>query len=160
MLCRPGNGYLADIDSPLNFLGKWYEIARYDHRFERGMDNVTAEYSLREDGKIKVVNTGWKGIRKQVALGKAKQPDPKANPGHLKVSFFLFFYSDYDILLLDEDYGFSLIGSKSSDYLWILSRKPVLQEKVLAKIFAEAERLGYDTSKLIMVDQSHNIDVA
>lgn len=82
------------------YLGKWYEIARYDHSFERGVDNATAEYTLKEDGKIKVVNSGWKDGKVKVAEGKAKCPDPTGNPAHLKVAFFLFFYADYNILYL------------------------------------------------------------
>ena len=73
------------------YLGTWYEIARFDHSFERGMDNVTAEYNLREDGKVDVLNSGWKDGKFRMAEGKAKQPDPLSDPAHLKVSFFMFF---------------------------------------------------------------------
>ena len=76
------------------YLGTWYEIARFDHSFERGMSNVMAEYLLRDDGKIDVLNSGWKAGNYKVAEGKAKQPDPVKNPARLKVSFFLFFYSE------------------------------------------------------------------
>lgn len=140
------------------YLGKWYEIARFDHNFERGMTNVTAEYSMRDDGKVKVLNSGWKDGKKKVAEGKARQPDPLKDPSFLEVSFFLNFYSDYNILLLDQDYRYALVGSRSSKYLWILSRTPFLTDEVRDTILAEAVRLGYDTSKLIWVDQSANLD--
>ncbi len=140
-----------------NYLGEWYEIARFDHVFERGMTGVIAEYSMRPDGKVKVLNSGWKDGKKKVAEGKAIQPDPLKDPSWLKVSFFLFFYSDYNILLLDEDYQYVLVGSKSPKYLWILARRPSIPDQVKDVILTEAERLGYDISKLIWVDQSVNI---
>ncbi len=139
------------------YLGTWYEIARFDHSFERGMDNVMAEYLLREDGKIDVLNSGWKDGKYRTAEGKAKQPDPLTDPAHLMVSFFLFFYSDYDILMLDDDYQVSLVGSKSPKYLWILARTPEVSDKVLDKILEEASGRGYDIDNLIWVDQSANI---
>ena len=138
------------------YLGTWYEIARFDHSFERGMDNVTAEYILRDDGKVDVLNSGWKNGRFKTAEGKAKQPDPVTNPAHLMVSFFLFFYSDYNVMMLDKNYQVALVGSESPDYLWILSRKPVQPDAVLDHIVEEAESRGYDTSKLIWVDQTMN----
>ena len=138
------------------YLGTWYELARFDHSFERGMDNVTAEYYLRDDGKVDVINSGWKEGRFKVADGKAKQPDPLADPAHLKVSFFMFFYNDYNIMMLDDNYQVALVGSKSPDYLWILSRKPMQPDAVLSILVEEAESRGYDTSKLIWVDQTMN----
>lgn len=138
------------------YLGTWYEIARFDHSFERGMDNVTAEYYLRDDGKVDVFNSGWKNGVFKTANGKAKQPDPKTDPAHLRVSFFLFFYSDYNVLMLDDNYQVALVGSKSPDYLWILSRTPVQPDSVLNLVVEEAESRGYDTSKLIWVDQTMN----
>ena len=141
------------------YLGTWYEIARFDHSFERNMDNVTAEYILRPDGKVDVINSGWRNGLFKVANGKAKQPDPTTSPAHLMVSFFLFFYSDYNVLMLDDDYQVSLVGSSSPDYLWILSRTPFIEDDVMLNtIIKEAQRRGYDTSKLIWVDQDINID--
>lgn len=139
------------------YLGKWYEIARFDHSFERGMQNVTAEYSLRDDGKVSVFNSGWKGEKFKLAEGKAKYPDPKNDPGHLRVSFFLFFYSDYNVMLLDNDYSVALVGSRSPNYLWILSRTPAVEREVLDVLLEEAQNRGYDISKLIWVDQSKNM---
>ena len=138
------------------YLGVWFEIARFDHSFERGLDNVTAEYLLRDDGKIDVINSGWKDGKYQVAEGKAKQPEPLDDPAHLKVSFFLFFYSDYNVMMLDDNYQIALVGSKSPGYLWILSRTPAVSTDVLDAVLKEASDRGYDTSRLIWVDQDIN----
>ncbi len=140
------------------YLGEWYEIARYDHSFERGMDNTMAEYILQDDGKVVVLNTGWKNGKFKVAEGKAKYKDPEGHPGALKVSFFLFFYSEYNVMMVDENYQMTLVGSKSDKYLWILSRSPIPDPDLLQAMLDEAERRGYDTSKLIWVDQSRNIE--
>ena len=96
---------------------------------------------------------GWK---EEGAEGKARQPDPLREPSKLEVSFFWFFYSDYNILMLDKDYQYALVGSRSSDYLWILARKPYIPDDVKEAVLDEAVKLGYDTSKLIWVDQSVN----
>lgn len=131
------------------YLGTWYEIARYDHRFERGLQGVTATYSMRDDGKIKVLNQGYENTldgKLSVAEGKAKLTD---DPGKLKVSFFWIFYSDYLVMELDENYQWALIGSNSDKYLWILSRTPKLEDNVKNLILHKAEKRGYDTSKLI-----------
>lgn len=140
------------------YLGKWYEIARFDHSFERDMDNVTAEYVLRDDGMIDVINSGWKDGKYKVADGKAKQPDPAADPGHLAVSFFLFFYNDYNVLMIDDAYQVSLVGSKSPKYLWILSRTPEVSDDVIDAFLEEASLRGYAIDDLIWVDQSANIN--
>ena len=140
------------------YLGTWYEIARFDHSFERGMDNVMAEYLLRDDGKIDVFNSGWKNGEYKVAEGKAKQPDPVKDPAHLEVSFFLFFYSDYNVMMLDDAYQVALVGSKSPKYLWILSRTPEVSDKVMDMVLEEASGRGYDIDNLIWVDQSANIE--
>ena len=131
------------------YMGLWYEIARYENRFERGIENATAHYALQPDGTIQVENSGYKkGVLKR-AIGRAKQPD-KQQPGKLKVSFFYNFYSDYYILELDEkDYNYALIGSSSDNYLWILARTPQLPEETLNEILRKALARRYDTSKLI-----------
>lgn len=151
------NSTVSEFDLS-RYLGEWYEIARYDHSFERGMDNTMAEYILQDDGKVVVLNTGWKNGKFKVAKGKAKYPDPSENPGALKVSFFLFFYSEYNVMMVDENYQISLVGSKAKKYLWILSRTPVPDPVLLDMIIEEATRRGYDTSELIWVDQSRNIE--
>ena len=150
------NSPIPDFDL-MKYLGTWYEIARYDHSFERGLENVTAEYSLRDDGKVAVLNSGWKNGKFRTAEGKARQPDPISDPAHLMVSFFLFFYSDYNVMMLDDDYQVALVGSKSPDYLWILSRTPSLGEEVVEAVLDEAASRGYDVSELIWVNQDANI---
>lgn len=140
------------------YLGEWYEVARYDHSFERGLDNTMAEYILQDDGKVVVLNTGWKNGKFKLAEGKAKYPDPEGEPGALRVSFFLFFYSDYNVMMVDENYQISLVGSKAEKYLWILSRTPEPDPALLDMVLEEAQKRGYDTSKLIWVDQSRNIE--
>lgn len=132
------------------YLGSWYEIAKYDHVFERGLDYAMANYTLREDGKIDVLNTGIKDGRAKDAKGIAKTTNI---PGLLKVSFFGPFYSDYRIMMLDADYQYVLVGGSTDKYLWILSRTPQLDDATKTLILAEANRRGYDTSKLIWVKQ-------
>ena len=135
------------------FMGKWYEIARYDHRFEKGMTHVTATYSLQENGSIKVKNEGYKNGKHKEVEGRAKQPNP-VDPGKLKVSFFLWFYSDYYVLELDTvGYNYALIGSRSDKYLWILSRTPHLPEDIKKKLLHAAAQRGYDTGKLMWIEQ-------
>ena len=138
------------------YLGTWYEIARYDHSFERGMTDVRAEYVLRDDGKIDVINSGWIDGKSKTAHGKAKQPDPETDPALLRVSFFMFFYSDYRILMIDDDYTTALVGSSSDSYLWILSRTPNPSQETINKYVAEARHRGYDTTRLIKVPQGRN----
>ena len=132
------------------FLGSWFEVARYDHWFERGMQQTKAAYKLRTDGKIEVLNTGIKNGKPKESKGKAKTTD---TAGLLRVSFFGPFYSDYRILLIDKDYQYALIGSSSDNYLWLLSRRSQLSKETKELILKEAQRRGYDTSKLIWVKQ-------
>lgn len=139
------------------YMGHWYEIARFDNSFERGLCEVTANYTLRADGTVRVENRGYKHSLPydicKTAAGHAKMPDP-AQPGRLKVAFFLWFYSDYYVLELDqEEYNYALIGSSTDKYLWILSRTPQLPEEIKKKLLAAAERRGYDTGKLIWIQQ-------
>lgn len=125
------------------FMGRWYEIARYDHKFERGMTNVTATYTLLDNGRIEVVNEGLKD---------GKLPDA-SEPGKLKVAFFLWFYVDYYVLDIAPDYSYALVGSSSDKYLWIMSRTKALPQSVLTGILDNLQRRGYDTTKLIWVRQ-------
>lgn len=140
------------------FLGRWYEIARYDHVFERGMRGTQAEYALNGDGTMAVTNSGWRNGKFQNRSGVAKWPDPENAPGHLRVSFFKPFYSDYRILKVNEDYSYAVIGGSSDKYLWILSRTPLLEDDVVSGILDEIETRGYDTSRLLWVDQSINFN--
>ena len=141
------------------YLGTWYEIARLDHNFERGLEQVTANYSLEKDGSIKVVNRGYKTETKQwkEVIGKAKFVDPVnsdgTRTGRLKVSFFGPFYGAYNIIALDKPgYNYALV-SGGQDYLWILARTPQLSEAIKQELIARAKLLGYATDQLIMVNQ-------
>lgn len=148
------NSVVKDLNID-RYLGKWYEIARFDHRFERGLVGVTAHYSMREDGKIKVVNSGYKGSldgEKSEAIGKAKIPNSRI-PSKLKVSFFWIFYGDYFVLELDENYQWAIVGSKTDKYLWILSRNPQMDDQLYSKLLNKLQARGYDISKLIKVVQ-------
>jgi apolipoprotein D and lipocalin family protein len=138
-----------------SYLGKWYEIARLDHSFERGLKNVTADYSLRDDGGIQVVNRGYlpKENKCKEARGRAYFVN-RQDHGLLKVSFFGPFYGSYVIFDLDhEKYSYALICGPNKSYLWLLSRSPQIHEIVKNKLIAKATALGFDTSKLIFVQQ-------
>jgi apolipoprotein D and lipocalin family protein len=136
------------------YLGKWYEIARLDHSFERGLTRVTAEYSLRDDGGVRVLNRGYslKENTWKEAEGKAyfvKESDQ----GYLKVSFFGPFYGSYIVFELDhENYQYALVCGPKKSYLWILARVPEMKEEIKDILTAKATKLGFDTSKLIFVD--------
>ena len=138
------------------YLGTWYELARYNHKFERGLVGVTANYSLREDGKIKVLNSGYKkrldGKFSQ-ATGKAFVPEPKSVPAKLKVSFFWNFYGDYFVMELDKDYQWAIIGSSTDKFLWILSRTPQVEPELYNELLDKIKSRGYDLSQLIKVEQ-------
>ncbi|QXE92964.1 lipocalin family protein [Geomonas subterranea] len=137
------------------YLGKWYEIARLDHSFERGLTRVTAEYALRDDGGIKVVNRGYsaKEDRWKEAVGKAYfMAEP--TKGYLKVSFFGPFYGSYVIMDLDEEnYQYSLVCGPDKSYLWILSRTPMMRPELKNQLVLKAAALGFDTNGLINVTQ-------
>lgn len=136
------------------YLGTWYEIARFDHRFERGLECVTAQYSLRDDGMIRVINRG-----RNAQSGEWKEAEGKAAPlstppdGQLKVSFFGPFYSGYNILVLDDDYRYALVVGPNRHYLWILSRTPTLDETRFNALVAIASAQGFDTSALMRIPQ-------
>lgn len=135
------------------YLGTWYELARFDHSFERGLSNVTATYSMRDDGKVRVINRGMKDGKESVAEGKAKM-NGEATTGHLKVSFFWIFYADYIILSLDKNYETAIVASTSDKYLWFLSRKPEVSAEKKNEMIQFAKDAGFDTSKLIWVSHS------
>lgn len=138
------------------YTGKWYEIARFDHRFERGLVGCTAEYTLLDGGKIKVVNSGYKNKltgKFKAARGRAFVPD-MSDPGKLRVSFFPFVYADYYILELEQEYyDWALVGSSSPHYLWILSRNPRPEPETLARILTKARARGYNVNALIFPEQ-------
>ncbi|SKA93949.1 apolipoprotein D and lipocalin family protein [Thiothrix eikelboomii] len=134
------------------YLGKWYEIARLDHPFERGLEQVSAEYSLRDDGDLRVLNRGFNTSKQKFeeAEGRAKfvgQPDV----GQLKVSFFGPFYGGYNIVELDPNYQHVLVTGNDRDYLWILARTPQLEAAVQQRLVEKAKSLGFATDQLIFV---------
>ncbi|HON59093.1 MAG TPA: lipocalin family protein [Smithella sp.] len=138
------------------YLGKWYEIARLDHSFERGLNSVSAEYSLRPDGGVRVVNRGfsmkerqWKEVEGRAYFVRGR------NEGFLKVSFFGPFYGSYIILDLDqENYSYALVCGPDKSYLWLLARAPRLDAKVTERLVKKAAALGFATERLIFV--GHN----
>jgi len=137
------------------YMGKWYEIARFPHSFEKGLVGVSATYSLKKNGKVEVINQGFKGSltgKMKRAKGFAKVPDPNV-PGRLMVYFFWPFGGEYLILDLDENYQYVLVGSSSKNYLWILSRLTKMDDTTYNILINKAESLGFDTSKLEKVLQ-------
>ncbi|MGH1471844.1 MAG: lipocalin family protein [Cellvibrionaceae bacterium] len=135
------------------YVGKWYEIARLDHSFERGLSNVTAEYELRDDGGVTVVNRGF-SIEEQnwsEATGKAYFVEA-ASTGYLKVSFFGPFYGSYAVFELGDNYEYAFVSGNTTNYLWLLSRTPTVSDTLLEKFISASQRLGFETSQLILVD--------
>lgn len=133
------------------YLGTWYEIARLDHGFERGLQDIQAEYSWRDDGGLRVLNSGWDAVagQRRLAEGKAYFVE-SADVGSLEVSFFGPFYGGYNIIALDKvGYNWVMICGPNRDYLWILSRTPQLDEQVLQGLISQAEQLGFAVNKLI-----------
>ncbi len=152
-------GY-PDTVKPVNnfelerYLGKWYEIARFDHSFERGLESVTAEYSLRDDGGVVVKNRGYSVEEKEwsESVGKAYFVQDKST-GYLKVSFFGPFYAPYVIFELDEkDYQYAFITSSSHSYIWFLSRTPTVSEELKNKFKENIKSNGFNPDNLIWVD--------
>lgn len=140
------------------YLGKWYEIARLDHSFERGLSNVSAMYSLREGGGVKVVNRGYseENQKWEEAIGKAYFVDSEES-GYLKVSFFGPFYGSYVIFDLDkEGYQYSFVSGPDKSFIWLLARTPEVSEVVTQRFRTMADALGFDTTQLIWVKQDKN----
>lgn len=136
------------------YLGKWYEIARLDHSFERGLQQVTAEYSMRDDGGVRVLNRGFASEK-----GKWKEAEGKAyfveqsDKAYLKVSFFGPFYGSYVVFQLDRsDYSYAFVSGPDTSYLWLLSREPVVDDDIMKQFRDRAAALGFDTDELIMVE--------
>ena len=135
------------------YLGKWFEMARYEAPFQKDCEGVTADYALREDGKISVVNSCTKDGKRTTADGKAKIVEGSGN-AKLKVSFFGPFYGDYWILDRAEDYSWAIVGEPSGRYLWMLTREAQPEPAVRALIEARVRELGYDWSLVRVTDQS------
>lgn len=140
------------------YLGTWYEIVRQDHSFERGLSNVTATYTKREDGGVAVLNRGYSAQEQEwkEAKGKAYFVD-SPNTGHLKVSFFGPFYGAYVIFELDQEgYQYAMISGPNRDYFWLLSRTPTLPDEDKNRLLEKAGAMGFDLDSVIHVDQSQH----
>ncbi|WP_035480482.1 lipocalin family protein [Aliagarivorans marinus] len=141
-----------------NYLGTWYEIARLDHSFERGLSQVSAEYSLRDDGGVRVINRGYSAEK-----GEWKEAEGKAyfvqdsQTGYLKVSFFGPFYGSYVVFELDkEDYQYAFVSGPDTDYLWLLARTPNVDPALIERFTTMARDKGFDTSQLILVEHGES----
>ena len=148
---------------PRQYMGTWYEIARLDNRFEKGLEQVTANYSLNDDGTIKVINRGfnpdkneWKAVKGKAKLVDVANSDG-TRTGRLKVSFFGPFYGAYNIIALDKPYYNYAMVSGGQEYLWILSRTPQLTYPIKQELVSRAKHLGYATEKLIFVKQANQV---
>jgi len=133
------------------YMGKWYEIARYPHRFQEGCFASTATYALRQDGTVDVLNECRQGSPDgppKSARGTAKVVDATTN-AKLKVTFFWPFYGDYWVIDLGPEYEYAVVGHPSREYLWILSRTPEMDEATYRGIIERVRRLGYDTGRLV-----------
>ena len=138
------------------YLGKWYEIARLDHSFERGLSNVSAEYSMRDDGGVNVLNRGFsiENQQSQQAEGRAYFVE-ESDKGYLKVSFFRPFYGSYIIFELDkENYQYAFVCGPDKDYLWLLSRTSTVNKELIDRFIEKSKSLGFETENLIFVE--HN----
>lgn len=136
------------------YLGAWYEIARFDYRFEKDLDNVVAKYSLKDNGEIRILNSGYnvKTGEWKSAAGSAKSRTKEPGAA-LKVSFFKPFYSGYNVIAIDENYKYALVAGRNLNYLWLLSREKTMPEHIKQEYLQMAEDIGYDTSRLIWVKQ-------
>lgn len=140
------------------YLGTWYEVARLDHSFERGLSNVTADYSMREDGGLRVINRGYSAEEGdwQQAEGRAYRIE-EDQPGHLKVSFFGPFFGSYVVFELDSvDYQYAFVAGNTTNYLWLLARTPTISNELKKQFLQRAESLGFAVEDLIFVDQGRN----
>jgi apolipoprotein D and lipocalin family protein len=157
-LALGGCAYTPDDVHPVGgfdagrYMGTWYEVARLPNSFEKGLEQITATYSLQDDGTVKVVNRGYDVARNEWrdAIGKAKFVGAK-DVGALKVSFFGPFYGGYNIVDLDPEYRHALVVGPNRSYLWILSREPAPPDAVVQRLKRKAAELGYDTSALVYV---------
>ncbi len=148
--CTPKK-QLPTVDSVdlSQYIGRWYEIARLPNSFEKNLTCVTANYSIKKNGRIKVTNKGFNKQKEkwEEAIGNANVPNPD-KPGELRVSFFRPFYGDYFIIELDPNYQHVLVGSPSRDYLWILSRTKELNQQVYLRYMNKAKLLGFEIDKI------------
>ena len=148
----PKNAVAVKPFSLDKYLGKWYEIARLDFRFEKNLNNVTATYSLKENGNVRVDNRGYYYVKDKwkQSIGKAKFVDQK-DEAKLKVSFFGPFYAGYNVIAIDKGYKYALVAGKDTSYLWILSRTTTIPENIKKDYLAIAKEIGYNTENLVWV---------
>lgn len=137
------------------YLGTWYEIARMDFKFEKGLDHVTATYSLTDDNTIRVDNRGYsaRDQKWKESIGRAKFAG-ELSEGRLKVSFFGPFYAGYNVIAIDPAYRYALIAGNNLKYLWLLSKEKTMPTDIKDKYLAQARMLGYDTNQLIWTKQN------
>ncbi|MFG1175382.1 outer membrane lipoprotein Blc [Erwiniaceae bacterium CAU 1747] len=149
---KPVTGFDAS-----RYLGKWYEVARLENRFERGLEQVTATYGRRSDGGISVLNRGYDPVKARWKESEGRAYFTGApSTAALKVSFFGPFYGGYNIIALDDDYRYALVSGPNRDYLWILSRTPQIPESVKLNYLAIARELNFPVDKLVWVSQRQN----
>lgn len=149
-LVVPVSGFDAN-----RYLGKWYEVARIDNSFERGLDHTTAEYSMRADGGIRVVNQGYKLATKEWKSVEGRAYFVKdASVAHLRVSFFRPFYGAYAVFTLDSNYQYAFVSGGNLKYLWLLSRSPVINDSLRARFMKEASARGFATDQVLWVNQA------
>ncbi|WP_312078893.1 lipocalin family protein [Chryseobacterium sp.] len=151
----PENAVAVQNFNSEKYLGKWYEIARFDYKFEKDMDNVTATYSLNEKGNIKVQNRGYNYVKKEwkESVGEARFVNSKTE-ARLKVSFFKPIWAGYNVIDIDDDYQYALVVGHNVKYIWILSRSTEIPESIRLRFLEKAQKLGYNTDDLIWV--KHN----
>lgn len=144
---QPVSGFQVE-----RYLGRWYEIARLDHGFERGLTQVTADYRLLQDGRVEVINRGYDPSKAawREAKGVARFQGAR-DVGSLEVSFFGPFYGGYNVLVLDADYRYALVAGPDRDYLWILAREPQLDRATRDRLVAQARAWGFAVDSLIYV---------
>jgi len=140
-----------------SYMGHWYEVARLDFKFQKGLDNCAAFYSLNENGSVKVINSGFRDEKNkwEYAKGKAKFRGEK-NLGELKVSFFGPFYSDYNVVAIADNYKYALVFGKNLDYMWILSRTKQIPDSIREDFTNIARNAGYDVSNLLWANHDKN----
>jgi apolipoprotein D and lipocalin family protein len=136
------------------YLGKWYEIARFDSRFEKNLNQVTAEYSMKDANSFQVKNRGYKYTKNKWSevIGEAKFVN-QPTEGRLKVSFFKPFWGGYNVIDIDEDYQYALIAGNDLSSMWILSRQKTIPESYKQRFLEKAKSLGYKTENLVWVKQ-------
>jgi len=152
----PGGLTVVENFDITRYEGRWYEIARLDHRFERGLTDVTADYTLQDDNTVRVVNRGYSATEQDwdEAVGRARFVGEQT-VGALKVSFFGPFYGAYNIVALDQQsYEWALITGPNHNYLWILAREPVLDEATRQRLITMAAQAGFETDNLMTVSHT------